>query len=229
MKHLKLAMLATLFSSVSYADFEALTSETITSAEITTPGFTENISGDSIVFCPGVINGPLLDGDVITFNLSNDARFDSSTMSLEEAVGGAGTGNLAFATQSPVDATGQQSVSFTVTNAAALGGQVFSGSASDPGMCVGTILSGQAIAGQAIDFNFINPWNSNEVTISGKLTRGAATLVTGSVTLFNLPRPPAKPVPSLPIGGLMLLGGLLGLIGRRKLVLANKKKKNLTR
>ncbi|WP_299768078.1 hypothetical protein [uncultured Pseudoteredinibacter sp.] len=216
MKYLKLALIPVLFSSASFADFEALTSETISNANITTPGFTENISGDAIVFCLGAINGPLQDNDEITLTLSDDARFASSTMSLELAVGGAGNGNITFASQSPADANGQQSVSFTVDNAASLGGQVFSGSASDPGMCIGTILSGQTIAGQGVDFSFTNPWNSTEVTINGTLTRGATSLVSGSVLLFSLPQPPAKPVPSLPLVGLGLLAGLLGFVGLRR-------------
>lgn len=213
MKHWKIALFTALFSQASFADFRALTPETITTTEMNTPGFTENISGDSIWLCLDTLNGPLVDGDVFTYTLTGGANFASSGMSLEEAKGGAGTGSLSFETQAPADATGLKTVTFIVDNAASIGTNDF----NTPGIsCDGVILSGDAaIAAQPIDFSFDNPWNTTEVFLNATLTRGATTLTTGSVKLFDLPRPPAN-VPAIPLFGLVLLGGLLGLVGMRK-------------
>lgn len=214
MKRLNAAVLATLISSSAYADFQPITSENITTTEMNTPGFTENIAGDSIWLCLDTLNGPLVDGDVFTYTLSNDARFASATMSLEESKGGAGTGSVSFAAQTPADATGQQTVTFTVNNAASISTNNFN-TPTGPGSCDGVILSGQTIAGQAVDFSFTNPWASTQVTLNATLQRGATTLTTGSVLLFNLPQPPRQ-IPSIPLAGLVLLGGLLGAVGLRK-------------
>jgi len=214
MKHWKIALFTALFSQASFADFQALTPETITTTEMSTPGFTENISGDSIWLCLDTLNGPLVDGDVFTYTLTGGANFASSGMSLEEAKGGAGTGSVSFETQAPADATGLKTVTFTVDNAASIGTNNFNTPGAPVG-CDGVILSGDIIAAQAIDFSFDNPWNTTEVFLNATLTRGAATLTTGSVKLFDLPRPPAN-VPAIPLFGLVLLGGLLGLVGMRK-------------
>jgi hypothetical protein len=217
LKYLSWSLFSLLWCQQAFAFFLPITSEIVTENEIETPGFTENISGDSIVFCLDStnVNGPLQNGDVLTLTLTGGASFDSSTMSIEEALGGAGTGVINFSTQAPVNAAGLSTVTFVIDNVANLSANNWNTAGPYIGMCPGVILSGQAIPGQLIDFRFTNTGGPTEVFLNGTLTRGAATLGSGSVKLFDLAIP--RQIPTLGIYGLAAL--VLGLAGfaRRKM------------
>jgi hypothetical protein len=217
LKFLSWSLFSLLWWQPVFAFFQPIVSEVVTETEIETPGFTENIAGDSIVFCldSSNVNGPLQNGDVLTLTLTGGASFDNSTMSIEEALGGAGTGVNNFSTQAPANAAGLNTVTFVIDNVANLSANNWNAVGPYIGMCPGVILSGQAINGQAVDFRFTNPGSPTEVFLNGTLTRGAATLGSGSLKLFDLAIP--KQVPTLGIYGLAALG--LGLAGfaRRKM------------
>ncbi|MEJ2622188.1 MAG: hypothetical protein P8163_18640, partial [Candidatus Thiodiazotropha sp.] len=206
-----------LWCQLAFAFFQPIVSEVVTEAEIETPGFTENIAGDAIVFCLDStnVNGPLQDGDVLTLSVTGGASFDNSTMSIEEAVVGAGTGVLNFSTQAPINAAGLNTVTFVIDNVAALSVNNWSAVGPYIGMCPGVILSGQAIAGQAVDFRFTNTGGPTEVFLNGTLTRGATTLGSGSLKLFDLSIP--RQVPTLGVYGLVALGLILAGFARRKM------------
>jgi hypothetical protein len=217
LKFLSWSLFSLLWCLPAFAFFQPIVSEVVTEDEIETPGFTENIAGDAIVFCLDStnVNGPLQNGDVLTLTLTSGASFANSTMSIEEALGGAGTGVNNFSTQAPVNATGLNTVTFVIDNIANLSANNWNAVGPYIGMCPGVILSGQAINGQAVDFRFTNPGRSMEVFLNGTLTRGAVTLGTGSLKLFDLAV--VQHVPTLGVFGLAALG--LGLAGfaRRKL------------
>jgi hypothetical protein len=183
------ALMAISHTAPGQVAMRPLTSEAITEAEIRTPGFTENISGDSIWV---VIDVDLAVGDRIELELDNGASFSSPTLTIEQSLGGAGTGLNNFATLSPSPATDASRITFNVTAPVTLTPQGAPPFANNNGV----ILSGDAINGQAIDFAFSQVWTGREVNITATLYDSGDNLVgSDSVKLFDLPAPPPIPVP----------------------------------
>ncbi|MFK7977691.1 MAG: IPTL-CTERM sorting domain-containing protein [Halioglobus sp.] len=214
-----------------------LTSETYTYQQYA-DNPVQNIAGDSLalnmdalaVFSDGTVQA----GDQIRFTLTNGATFAENPafpgadpeFSLEEDLGGAGTGNLTVGSLDEVNPYGGSTLTFSL-NAANFAGSPFS---APPDPCMtgvnyfsgeGVILSGSSIAGQSSNFEFAaEPWDQQDVTLQIDYLRGGARLFGGERVLFSVSdwvEPAVSPIPTLPFYGLVALGGLLGFFGMRKL------------
>jgi len=197
----------------------------------------QNIAGDSIALnmdALGVVSdGTVQPGDQIRFTLSNGATFEENPaftgadpeFSLEEDLGGAGTGNLAVASLVEANPYGGNTLTFSL-NAASFAGSF----SAPPDPCQtginyfsssGVIFTGSSVAGQASYYEFAaEPWDQQDVTLTIDYLRGGSRLFGGQRVLFSVSdwvEPPASPVPTLPLYGLLALSGLLGLVGMRKL------------
>lgn len=131
--------------------FQSITSESVGVEASTTGSLTANISGDSIVLSPST---SYQTAHRVFITLNNGATFADDGYSLEQSIGGAGTGDLTefvLITPNPAGAT---SLEFRAASAI---------SASQD-----FILSGSSIAGQPVNMNLPTAAAGTEIDMSAE-------------------------------------------------------------
>jgi len=137
-------------SNITDVNTSQFTSESV-SVEFASSGSAKaNIAGDSILI--GLTGTPIDIGDYVKYTLNNGASFADSNYSLEEALGGAGTGDLSFATQTDSTPEGNSTLIMEIdaTTWGYANGNNMGGFTA--GNYIG-ILSGNSFAGQSVNFN----------------------------------------------------------------------------
>jgi hypothetical protein len=154
---------------VSAGTFQAFTSESIGVEAATTGALTANIAGDSITLDTGTSYKA---NDRLTITLVGGAKFADTTYTLEQSVGGAGTGDLTEFLITTATPQGATSIEFKA--------------ASDIASGANFILSGSAIAGQSVNFTVpsLGAGSELDITASARDVIGAYDPYT-AVELFQ--------------------------------------------
>lgn len=167
--------LAFLSSAVhAVGSFQAITSESV-GVEAASPGtLTANIAGDSIVIRNGA-NYPTGAGARLTLSLSGGATFNDAGYTLEQSLGGAGTGDLTHWNLEGVDPVGLSEISFILA------------ASHTTGLAPGSefLLSGSSIAAQPINFNIPALSAGTEIEL-GAVYRDSPTTTVESYTALEM-------------------------------------------
>jgi hypothetical protein len=142
-----------------------------------------NISGDAIII--GLDGFPVDILDYIKFTVDNGATFADENHSLEEALGGAGTGNIWFSDSLATSAEGNNTVIFEI-NATTWGDSTPNTMTAFTTENYIGILSGAQISGQSINFNLPVASAGTVISITGEYIERNAT--GGSVSRGNATR-----------------------------------------
>jgi hypothetical protein len=138
-------------TGASAGTFQTVTSESVGVEAATVGALSTNIAGDSIVFGTGTAYAA---NDRIVLTLSNGATFADSTYRLEQSAGGAGTGDLTEFLLTTATPAGSSSIEFRAASAVADGADF--------------ILTGSAVAGQAVTFNVASKTAGTKVEIDAE-------------------------------------------------------------
>ena len=136
------ALLLGSFNVYAVGTFQSITSEGVSVEAASTGALSANISGDAIVIVNGT-NYPTGAGARLTISLTGGATFADTSYTLEQSLGGAGTGDLTEWSMEGVNPVGLTEVKF-----------ILAASHSGAGLAPGSdfILSGSTVAGQPINF-----------------------------------------------------------------------------
>ena len=168
---------------------------------------TGSFPGDSISIG---IDPPLAVGDRVVLTLTGGATFDNAAYRLEQWQGGAGTGDLTYATLTTAAPSGATSIEFVMSESTGLATQVVAD-------VIIFVLSGNTTAGQAT--NYALPQIPG-VDISLQLQvfdAGNASKGTAQMLLFQSSLAPLAPVPTLGFYGMLMLAAGLAWVARRQM------------
>ena len=167
-----IALALSFTASANAGTFQSVTSEAVGVEAATTGAKTANIAGDSIVLDLGVAYGNF---DVLLeLKATGGATFNDSSYTLEQSLGGAGTGDLTEWQFLPADSSGG------VLKFASAGSGVPAGA--------DFILSGSQVAGQAVTFKLTANAAGHEVDLSAKADRsfGGTTISLDTFSAIEL-------------------------------------------
>ena len=168
---------------------------------------TGSFPGDSISIG---IDPPLAVGDRVVLTLTGGATFDNAAYRLEQWQGGAGTGDLTYATLTTAAPSGATSIEFVMSESTGFAPQALAD-------VIIFVLSGNTTAGQAT--NYALPQIPG-VDISLQLQvfdAGNASKGTAQMLLFQSSLAPLAPVPTLGFYGMLMLAAGLAWVARRQM------------